>query len=267
VSALALSLSWGGHRVRMVGTPEAPAWIATDVCAALDLRESNPWRRLPERCRGKCGALTLGGWQKVITVTEEGLYRLIGKSRIPAAEGFRKWVFGEVLPSIRRHGSYPPPTAPALPALADLRDPHALAVLMLQLGEIVAEKDQQIAILAPKAEVYDDCMSSADLLTVAQVANILARPGRPLGEVRLFRFLREVRFLQRDNRPYQEHVEAGRCVCRETSWTKGDGVQRIHVQPLITQRGADYIRRRVDARAGQKSLLPAGQVAVFEGRG
>ena len=107
--SLDLALTWEGHTVRMVGTPEAPEWIAVDVCAALALRESNPWRRLPDRCRGKCNALTPGGWQKVITVTEEGLYRLIAKSRISEAEGFRRWLFGEVLPAIRKHGCYTPP--------------------------------------------------------------------------------------------------------------------------------------------------------------
>jgi len=46
--SLDLALTWEGHRVRMVGTPEAPLWIAVDVCAALELREPNPWRHLPD---------------------------------------------------------------------------------------------------------------------------------------------------------------------------------------------------------------------------
>ncbi len=42
----------------------------------------------------------------MVTLTESGLCRLIFKSRKPNAERFRKWVFGEVLPSIRKSGSY-----------------------------------------------------------------------------------------------------------------------------------------------------------------
>lgn len=45
----------------------------------------------------------------MLTVYEAGLYRLIFKSRKPEAKQFQKWVFNEVLPSIRKHGTYPPP--------------------------------------------------------------------------------------------------------------------------------------------------------------
>ena len=54
---------------------------------------------------------TPSGIQEVVTVTEKGLYRLIHRSDKPQAERFRDWVFGEVLPSIRKHGCYPPPDA------------------------------------------------------------------------------------------------------------------------------------------------------------
>jgi len=247
----------------MVGTPERPLWVAKDACRVLGLHgPSNVARDVPERERGVVNLTTPGGPQPYLCVTEAGLYRLIGRSRKPSAARFQAWLFGEVLPSIRKHGCYPPPAGPALPASVDLRNAKHLAVLMLQLGEIVAEKDAVIAILAPKAEVYDACMSSADLLTVAQVANILARPGRPLGEVRLFRFLRAQRVLQDDNRPFQEQIDAGRFVVRETPWTKGDGVQRIHVQPLLTQAGVEYIRRRLDAATGQLSILPGRAAQV-----
>jgi anti-repressor protein len=261
--SLDLALTFEGHRVRMVGTPEAPEWIAADVCVALDLRAPNPWKHLPDSCKGKHNGLTPGGWQKVITINEQGLYRLIALSRIPAAERFRSWLFGEVLPSIRRFGCYPPPSERRTLQI-DLRDPLQLAVVALELTQIVAEKEAKIAQLEPKARVYDACMSSADLLTVAQVANILARPGRPLGEFRLFRFLRAHRILQADNRPFQDQIDAGRFAVRETPWTKGDGIQRIHVQPLITQPGVDYVRRRLDAATGQLSLLPRRPTQVSQ---
>ncbi len=54
---------------------------------------------------------TLGGSQKMLTVTEPGLYRLIFKSRKPVAKHFQRWVFHEVLPAIRKIGSYTLPSA------------------------------------------------------------------------------------------------------------------------------------------------------------
>ena len=52
---------------------------------------------------------TVAGRQTLLTVYESGLYRLIFQSRKPEAKLFQKWVFGEVLPGIRKHGIYPPP--------------------------------------------------------------------------------------------------------------------------------------------------------------
>lgn len=258
--SLDLALTFDGHRVRMVGSAERPEFVARDVCRVLHIHHAADAIRnagVTAEERGSIRVDTLGGPQDVTTVTEPGLWKLVLISRKPAAARFKHWLATEVLPSIRKHGCFPPPAGPALPAAVDLRNVRQLQVLMLQLGEIVAEKDAVIAVLAPKAEVYDACMSSADLLTVAQVANLLTRPGRPLGEVRLFRFLRDRRVLQHDNRPYQSQLEAGRFAVRETPWTKGDGVQRVHVRPLITQRGVDYVRRLLDGESGQASLLPA----------
>lgn len=265
--SLDLTLTFDGHRIRMVGTAERPAWVAKDLCRVLLIHNSRDalWRAgVTADERGSFQTDTLGGPQEVTTVTEPGLWKLVLISRKPAAARFKSWLATEVIPSIRRHGCFPPPPErPALPSV-DLDDPGSLRGLLEVFVARRLADAQVIAVMAPKAETFDACMSSADLLTVAQVANILARPGRPLGELRLFRFLREQRLLQPDNRPYQEHVEAGRFVVRETAWTKGDGVQRIHVQPLITQPGVDYIRRRLDAVSGQLSLLPGRAVQVSQ---
>lgn len=50
--------------------------------------------------------LTNGGKQKVKFISEGNLYRLITRSKLPSAEKFELWVFDEVLPTIRKTGSY-----------------------------------------------------------------------------------------------------------------------------------------------------------------
>jgi phage antirepressor YoqD-like protein len=78
-----------------------------------------------------------------------------------------------------------------------------------------------------------------------------------MGELRLFQFLRAADVLQHGNRPYQRFVDAGYFRVREVPIAVGDGSRtRIHVQPLVTQAGVDYIRRRLDGEDGQGSLLP-----------
>jgi hypothetical protein len=49
---------------------------------------------------------TLGGEQEVTVISEAGIYRLVFKSRKPVAERFKRWLAHEVIPSIRRTGSY-----------------------------------------------------------------------------------------------------------------------------------------------------------------
>lgn len=108
-----VTFAFEGQDVRFVGTSDVPAWVAVDVCAALGL--ANPYSSLallPEDEKGLHAMETLGGPQKVVTVNEPGLFRLILTSRRPEAERLKRWLCHEVLPAIRRTGAYG--TAPAL---------------------------------------------------------------------------------------------------------------------------------------------------------
>ena len=115
------TLAFEGYQVRCVGTLEQPEWLAADVCNVLSLNTSeavNGHKRkaadgaviyqggLDEDEKGMVIVHTPGGEQEMLTVTEPGLYRLLSKSRKPIAKRFQRWVFHEVLPSIRQTGSY-----------------------------------------------------------------------------------------------------------------------------------------------------------------
>jgi len=109
-----------GHQVRFVGTAEQPEWVAADICHVLGLDTSLAVNGRPDRPssgldadeKGTAIVNTLGGNQEMLTVTEPGLYRLLSsKSRKPIAKRFQRWVFHEVLPSIRKTGNYSLPDA------------------------------------------------------------------------------------------------------------------------------------------------------------
>ncbi len=116
-----------GNQVRFVGTTDNPEWVAADVCAILGLntseavsgRKDRPGSGLDSDEKGIVVVDTPGGEQEMLTVTEPGLYRLLSKSRKTIAKRFQRWVFHDVLPSIRKTGSYsigltaPPPTIPS----------------------------------------------------------------------------------------------------------------------------------------------------------
>lgn len=107
-----LILDFEGQRVRFVGTMDRPEWIAQDICNILDISNvSQALAGLDDDEKGICTSDTLFGKQKLLTVYEPGFYKLLLRSRKPAAKRFVKWVTGEVLPSIRKHGIYPAPEA------------------------------------------------------------------------------------------------------------------------------------------------------------
>lgn len=85
-----------------------PTFCAADVCKALGYK--NPSNVIARLCRpkgvSKRYTLTDGGQQELNFIDEGNLYRLILKSNLPAAQKFEDWVCDEVLPAIRRSGSY-----------------------------------------------------------------------------------------------------------------------------------------------------------------
>jgi prophage antirepressor-like protein len=99
-----------GQEVRFVGTADKPEWIAQDVTNVLGL-DRTQIRRLEDYQTGVCNVHTRSEngvvqQRQMATVTEAGLYALIFTSRKEEAKRFQKWVFEEVLPTIRMRGSY-----------------------------------------------------------------------------------------------------------------------------------------------------------------
>lgn len=102
----------GEITVRVIERDGTPWFVATDVCAVLDIsKHRDAAARLGDDERGSVIVDTLGGPQEMTVINESGLYALIFKSRKPQAARFRKWVTSEVLPSIRQTGRYEAPSS------------------------------------------------------------------------------------------------------------------------------------------------------------
>lgn len=110
--ALALSFQFDdGNQVRFVGTAETPEWVAVDVVTILnpdvELKNRATYlRSVPDEWKGLQKVQTPGGPQDMVTLYESGLYALIARSNSPIAVRFQKWVYEDVLPSIRKTGGY-----------------------------------------------------------------------------------------------------------------------------------------------------------------
>ena len=106
-------LQWKeGTSIRMQMIKDEPWFAAKDVCELLGLDNSRQAvSRLDDDEKGVINSDTLGGKQELTFVNESGMYALIFQSRKPQARAFRKWVTGEVLPSLRKYGYYVAPGA------------------------------------------------------------------------------------------------------------------------------------------------------------
>ena len=95
--------------IRTVEINGKPYFVGTDVAKALGY--NNPRDAVSRHCKGvvKHDTPTSSGVQLMSYINEGDLYRLIMKSKLPSAEKFESWVMDEVLPTIRKTGSYQKP--------------------------------------------------------------------------------------------------------------------------------------------------------------
>jgi len=122
-----IPLDYKGQRVRMTGTKEKPLWVLKDVCNILEL--SNPTVVASRLDKDERAKLNLGRQGETTVVTESGLYAVILRSDKPEAKPFRKWITAEVLPSIRKTGSYTVKGKPKKAALPLASSNHMIEML------------------------------------------------------------------------------------------------------------------------------------------
>lgn len=107
-----IPFSFESREIRAFNIDGNPWFVGKDVCEALGYVNHND--AITRHCKGVAKHYplqTAGGSQEVRIINEPNIYRLITGSTLPAAERFEKWVFEEVLPSIRKTGSYSLPGA------------------------------------------------------------------------------------------------------------------------------------------------------------
>lgn len=99
---------FNNHDIRTVlDNNDEPLFCLTDICSVLSVdRTSRLLRELDSKGMADCHILTNGGTQKLKFINEPNLYRIIFRSTKSIALSFQNWVFAEVLPTIRKTGSY-----------------------------------------------------------------------------------------------------------------------------------------------------------------
>lgn len=138
-----LNFTYQNLPVRALMRGDEPWFVAADVCEVLGISKyRDAIAKLDEDERCPVRVDTLGGPQEMAAVSESGLYTLILRSDKPEAKPFRRWVTKDVLPSIRRSGSY------ALPGAGDVRPGQAEALKgEAMMGELLTLQRQMIELL------------------------------------------------------------------------------------------------------------------------
>lgn len=201
------------REVHVVVIDGEPWFVAGDVAAILGYREAyHLTRGLDDDEKGPHIVRTPGGDQTVTVISESGLYSAIMRSRVDAAQKFRRWVTHDVLPAIRKAGSY---NAPAAISFEEMTA-HVIAGLQERIAEAQARAKE----LESPAAAWESLSKAEGDFTVSDAAKTLARDGIATGPRKLYDWLDAEGWIFRRGRRWQAMqtaVNAGLLVERVTS--------------------------------------------------
>lgn len=213
------------HDIRIVDHDGNPWFVARDVAVTLGYR--NVHDAITTHCKGgrKTRLPSKGGDQEYTIIPESDVYRLVIRSKLPEAERFEKWVMEDVLPSIRKNGSY-----------GVLTREQRIAQSLIDAVAMLEEQK-------PAVDFYNAVTDSKDAVDMAQVAKVL---DVGMGRNRLFQFLRGHGVLRYNNEPYQSYIDRGWFCVIEQSYKGKYSETHVKMKTLVYQKGIDGIRRLIE---------------------
>lgn len=168
-------------------------------------------------------------------ISEAGLYSLVMKSKKEEAEKFQDWVMDEVLPSIRKTGSYSIKTEEQqLLSLFPNTDVNLVALTANTIRDN-KKKDELIKLNAPKVEFANKVASSSDCIDIGTFAKLVS-DELDLGRNKMFALLRSKSILMKNNQPYQKYVDNGTFKTVEQTFKTAYG-EKISIKTLLTGQG------------------------------
>lgn len=178
-------------------------------------------------------------------INESGLYSLILSSKMPKAKEFKRWVTSEVIPAIRKTGGY-------IAGSENMTDAEIMAKAVLVAQNTIQQRDQRIkelesdvAAAKPKVLFADAVSASDSTILIGDLAKILKQNGHPIGQKRLFNWMREQGYLIKRqgadyNSPTQRAMEMGLFKIKETAISHSDGHVSVSKTTKVTGKGQQY---------------------------
>lgn len=234
--------------IRTTGTPDNPEFCAMDLCRALGYKNGRDALAKhvddPDVAKRDMGVVTgkkADGTDAVQMVSasfvnESGMYSLVLGSTLPQAKQFKRWITSEVLPSIRKTGSYS----------VEQLSRKQLALMVVQAEEekerLALENKQQADQLKeqkPKVSFADAIIGSNTYIIIRDLAKLIQQNGYEIGEKRLYQWLRDNKYLTLDNKPMQRYIEQGLFFIAEGTHSE-NGVMKAHMTTKVTPKGQQY---------------------------
>ncbi len=235
-------------------------FCGSDVAKALGYDQ--PHKAIERHCKGNGGTFhtvidSMGREQKAKFINEGNLYRLIMSSKLPEAERFEKWVFEEVLPSIRRDGGY-------IQGQEQMSGEELMArALQFADNRIKALENERLKLTekakedAPKVLFANAVSASKSTILIGELAKLLKGNGIETGQNRLYEILRNDGYLISRkgtdyNMPTQKAMELGLFKVKETAITHSDGHVSVSKTTKVTGKGQTYFINKYLEKKGNK---------------
>ena len=207
-----LMYSFRDNDVRVVIKDNEPWFMLKDICKILEINNpSDVVKRIPNKNIHLDSIDGNKGYRNAYLINEYGVYEVIFSSRKKQANDFKKWVFEEVLPSIRKHGIY----ATEDVTKKVLENPQFMIELLQNLQKEREEKqdlNNKLNEQRPKV-LFAECVEdSGSTILIGDFSKILKQNGVDIGQNRLFKYLRENGYLikrERYHYPTQKSMNLG----------------------------------------------------------
>lgn len=225
-------------KVRTVEIDGKPYFCGSDIAEALGYAKPNNAVAMHCRATLKQGIPISGKIQEVNFIPEGDVYRLVVRSKLPSAEKFERWVFDEVLPSIRKSGGY-------IAGQEQMTDSELMAKALLVAQKQIEERNAQIERMKPK-EIFADAVSASQTtILIGELAKLIRQNGVDIGQNRLFSWFRENGYLVKRkgtdyNQPTQKSANLGILTTKETIIAHSNGSTEIKKTVKVTGKGQQY---------------------------
>lgn len=165
-------------------------------------------------------------------INESGVYALVFGSKLPSAKRFKHWVTSEVLPQIRKAGSY---------ASQQLTSEELMAKALIEANSVLARQSKQLEEQKPKVLFADSVIASKGSILVRELAKLIKQNGYDIGEKKLYRWLREKGYICKNStEPTQMAMNLGLFEIVVRTIERGDAPPKVTRTTKVTGKGQVY---------------------------